>query len=83
MRHDLADGEDEVVSAGGEEVGDLGGPRKIGGAFGDLLDERRRDGADGGDAGAPVVHAEEALRHAGVHLVDLGNCEARDLAVFG
>src|ERR1035438_3595843 len=68
---DLADGQDQIVFAGPDKIGQLRRPGKIHRAAGHLLHEFARHFADGGDARAPVMPPEQALRHAGEHLRDL------------
>ena len=71
VRHDLPDGQNQLVSAAGDEVGNLRGPRKVHRAFGDFFHKSRRHFADGSDAGAPVVDAEKIFRHAREQFVNL------------
>ena len=71
VRHDLPDGQDEIVLPGPDQVGQLDGPREIHRALGNPPHELPRHLADGRDAGAPVVHPEPIGRDAGKHLRDL------------
>ena len=67
----------QIVFAGPDQVGQLRRPREVNRAFGDLTHEFGRHFADGGDAGAPVMHPEQAGRHAGEHLGDLRRSHGR------
>ena len=71
VRNDLADGQDQIVLARPDKIGQLRRPGKIHRTARNLLDEFPRHFAHSGDAGAPVMDAEQALRHAGVHVRDL------------
>ena len=83
VRDDLADGQNQIVFAGPNQVGQLRRPGKIHRALGGLFDKFARHFADGGDAGAPVVDAEKGFRHTAEHLADLrrrssaSGCQAR------
>ena len=69
--HDLADGEDQVEAALRDEPVDLRRPRIIQLAFRLLADELGRNLAQRLDVGAPVMDAEEILRHVAEHVRDL------------
>ena len=83
MRNDLADGQNQIVFAGPDEVGQLRRPRIIHGTLRHLLNKLTRHFADGGDARAPVVDAEKAFRHTGEHLADLRRSHRRVRAKRG
>jgi len=59
VRHDLADGQDEVVAASRNQVGELNRPREIHRSFRNLADKRRGHLAQRRNTGAPVVDAEQ------------------------
>ena len=71
MRHHLADGENEVVPAGGNEIRHLRRPGKLDGTTGNFAHKRGRHFADRGDASAPVMNAEQTLGHTGEHFRNL------------
>ena len=81
--HDLADGEDEIESAARDEPIDLRGPRIVELAFGLFADELGRDFAEGFDVGAPVVDAEEIVRHGAEHARELVRAHGRMRAQRG
>ena len=83
MRNDLSDGQNQIVFAGPDEIGQLRRPGKIHRAAGHLLHEISRHFADGGDARAPVMHPEQALRHTGEHLGNLRRGHGRMRAQRG
>ena len=69
--HDLADREDQVVSAFPHQAVELGRPRLAVNAFGRFGDELGRDLADGDDVAPPIVDADQPLRQRGKHAVQL------------
>ena len=71
MRHDLADGENQIEAAARDEAIDLRGPRVVQLAFGLSRMNSAGNFAEGFDIGAPVVHAEEIVRHVAEHAREL------------
>ena len=67
MRHHLADGEDQVEAAFEKHAVHLRRPWKVELALRLLMDELGRNLAHGLDIRAPVVHAEQLVRHVAEH----------------
>src|SRR4029077_1909738 len=71
VRHDLADGENQIESALRNEPVHLRRPRIVQLAFRLLADELRRDLAQSLDVGSPVMDVEYLLRNSTKHSRDL------------
>jgi len=83
VRNDLADGQNQIVFAGSDELASCAGHAKSAAPARHLPHKIRRHIADGGDARAPVVDAEQFRRHAGKHFGDLGRRHRRMRAQRG
>jgi hypothetical protein len=70
-RPDLANGQDQVEAALREQAIHLRRPGVVQLAFRLFADKLRRDLAQRLDIGAPVMHAEEILRHVSEHVRNL------------